>query len=206
MAPSDTPPYQSFEREKTMREAVIVSYARTGLAKSGRGGFNITPPMSLAAHAIKHAVDRAGVDKDYVEDCYLGNCAHGAPQHRPPGRAARRPAEDHGRRLGQPLLLLGPADHRDGRQLDPLRRRRLHRRRRRREHLDPGRRHAEGSDRSGAAEDRARHLHGDDRHRRHRRRALQAQPRIPGRVSRWNRSAAWPPPSRPTSSRTRSSR
>jgi acetyl-CoA C-acetyltransferase len=59
-----------------MREAVIVSYARTGLAKSGRGGFNITPPMSLAAHAIKHAVDRAGVAKDYVEDCYLGNCAH----------------------------------------------------------------------------------------------------------------------------------
>ena len=62
-----------------MREAVIVSYARTGLAKSGRGGFNITPPMSMAAHAIKHAVERAGVDKDYVEDCYLGNCAHGAP-------------------------------------------------------------------------------------------------------------------------------
>ena len=62
-----------------MREAVIVSYARTGLAKSGRGGFNITPPMSLAAHAIHHAVDRAGVEKDYVEDCYLGNCAHGAP-------------------------------------------------------------------------------------------------------------------------------
>src|SRR5438128_11290784 len=62
-----------------MREAVIVSYARTGLAKSGRGGFNITPPMSLGAHAIKHAVERAGVDKEYVEDCYLGNCAHGAP-------------------------------------------------------------------------------------------------------------------------------
>ena len=61
-----------------MREAVIVSYARTGLAKSGRGGFNITPPMSMAAHAIKHAVERAGVDKDYVEDCYLGNCAHGS--------------------------------------------------------------------------------------------------------------------------------
>src|ERR1700755_6916 len=68
-----------FEREKTMREAVIVSYARTGLAKSGRGGVNITPPMSLAGHAIHHAVDRAGGDKDYVEDCYLGNCAHGGP-------------------------------------------------------------------------------------------------------------------------------
>src|SRR5882724_5155252 len=62
-----------------MREAVVVSYARTGLAKSGRGGFNITPPMSMAAHAIKHAVERAKVDKDYVEDCYLGNCAHGVP-------------------------------------------------------------------------------------------------------------------------------
>jgi acetyl-CoA C-acetyltransferase len=61
-----------------MREAVIVSYARTGLAKSGRGGFNITPPMSLAAHAIKHAVERSGVEKDFIEDCYLGNNAHGA--------------------------------------------------------------------------------------------------------------------------------
>ena len=81
-----------------MREAVIVSYARTGLAKSGRGGFNITPPMSIAAHAIKHAVERAEVD---------------------------------GRRIGQPFLLLGTADHRDGGQLDPLGRRRLHRGRRR---------------------------------------------------------------------------
>ncbi|WP_439816593.1 acetyl-CoA C-acyltransferase [Zavarzinia sp. CC-PAN008] len=62
-----------------MREAVIVSYARTGLAKSGRGGFNITPPMSMAAHAIKHAVERSGVEADFVEDCYLGNNAHAAP-------------------------------------------------------------------------------------------------------------------------------
>jgi acetyl-CoA C-acetyltransferase len=62
-----------------MREAVIVSYARTGLAKSGRGGFNITAPMSMAAHAIKHAVERSGVEKDFVEDCYLGNNSHGAP-------------------------------------------------------------------------------------------------------------------------------
>ena len=61
-----------------MREAVIVSYARTGLAKSGRGGFNVTPPMSMAAHAIKHAVERSGVESDFVEDCYLGNNSHGA--------------------------------------------------------------------------------------------------------------------------------
>jgi acetyl-CoA C-acetyltransferase len=62
-----------------MREAVIVSYARTGLAKSGRGGFNATAPMSMAAHAIQHAVERSGVEKDYVEDCVLGNNAHAAP-------------------------------------------------------------------------------------------------------------------------------
>jgi acetyl-CoA C-acetyltransferase len=62
-----------------MREAVIVSYARTGLAKAGRGGFNITAPMSMAAHAIKHAVERSGVEKDFVEDSYLGNCAHLSP-------------------------------------------------------------------------------------------------------------------------------
>src|ERR1700751_5143736 len=66
-----------------MREAVIVSYARTGLAKSARGGFNTPPPMTIAAHAIKHAVERAGVDKDYVGDCYFGNCAHGARNIRP---------------------------------------------------------------------------------------------------------------------------
>jgi acetyl-CoA C-acetyltransferase len=61
-----------------MREAVIVSYARTGLAKAGRGGFNVTPPMTMAAHAIKHAVAKSGVEADFVEDCYLGNNAHGA--------------------------------------------------------------------------------------------------------------------------------
>ncbi|MEI7932983.1 MAG: acetyl-CoA C-acyltransferase [Alphaproteobacteria bacterium] len=62
-----------------MRETVIVSYARTGLAKAGRGGFNITAPMTMAAHAIKHAVARSGVEADFVEDSYMGNCAHGAP-------------------------------------------------------------------------------------------------------------------------------
>ncbi|MDB5416943.1 MAG: acetyl-CoA C-acyltransferase [Phenylobacterium sp.] len=69
-----------------MREAVIVSYARTGLAKSGRGGFNMTPVMSMAAHAIKHAVDRSGVEKDAVEDVFLGNVAH------PNGDPARQAA------------------------------------------------------------------------------------------------------------------
>jgi acetyl-CoA C-acetyltransferase len=61
-----------------MREAVIVSYARTGLAKSGRGGFNITPTVSMAAHAVKHAVERSGADPDAMEDCFMGNVSHGA--------------------------------------------------------------------------------------------------------------------------------
>ena len=61
-----------------MREAVFVSYARTGLAKSARGGFNMTPAMSIAAHAIKHAVAKSGVEPEAVEDVYLGNGAHGA--------------------------------------------------------------------------------------------------------------------------------
>jgi acetyl-CoA C-acetyltransferase len=34
--------------------------------------------MSMAAHAIKHAVERSGVEADFVEDCYMGNNAHGA--------------------------------------------------------------------------------------------------------------------------------
>src|SRR3984885_6612802 len=61
-----------------MREAVVVSYARTGLAKSGRGGFNITPTVSMAAHAVKHAVAKSGIEKEAVEDCFMGNVAHGA--------------------------------------------------------------------------------------------------------------------------------
>ncbi len=56
-----------------MREAVIVSYARTGLAKTGRGGFNITPAMTMMAHTISHAVERAGVEKEAVEDVFVGN-------------------------------------------------------------------------------------------------------------------------------------
>ncbi len=59
-----------------MREAVIVSYARTGLAKAARGGFNITAPVTMAAHAVKHAVAKAGVEPEAVEDVYFGNVGH----------------------------------------------------------------------------------------------------------------------------------
>ena len=45
-----------------MRQAVIVSYARTGLAKAARGGFNNTSNMEMLGHAIDHAVKRSKVD------------------------------------------------------------------------------------------------------------------------------------------------
>jgi acetyl-CoA C-acetyltransferase len=54
------------------RRAVIVSYARTGLAKSGRGGFNDTHGAAMAGHCIQHAVQRAKLEPDAVEDVVLG--------------------------------------------------------------------------------------------------------------------------------------
>ncbi|MEM7763375.1 MAG: acetyl-CoA C-acyltransferase [Pseudomonadota bacterium] len=57
-----------------MKEAVIVSTARTPIGRAYRGAFNNTQGQSLAAHAIKHAVERAGVAADEVEDVILG-CA-----------------------------------------------------------------------------------------------------------------------------------
>ena len=55
-----------------MRDAVIVSYARTGLAKSVRGGFNNTHGAAMAGHVIQHAVARAGLEGAEVEDVILG--------------------------------------------------------------------------------------------------------------------------------------
>jgi acetyl-CoA C-acetyltransferase len=57
-----------------MREAVIVSTARTGLAKSVRGGFNMTHGAAMGGHAIKHAIARAGIEPGEVEDVIMG-CA-----------------------------------------------------------------------------------------------------------------------------------
>jgi acetyl-CoA C-acetyltransferase len=55
-----------------MREAVIVSTARTGLAKSYRGGFNNTHGAAMAGHAVKHAIERAKVEPKEVEDVIMG--------------------------------------------------------------------------------------------------------------------------------------
>ena len=55
-----------------MRQAVIVSYARTGLAKAARGGFNATPSMTMLGHAIAHAVQRSGAAPAEIEDVIAG--------------------------------------------------------------------------------------------------------------------------------------
>ncbi len=55
-----------------MREAVIVSTARTPLTKSHRGEFNVTPAAQLAAFSVKAAVERSGIDPAMIEDLILG--------------------------------------------------------------------------------------------------------------------------------------
>ncbi|MEM7407830.1 MAG: acetyl-CoA C-acyltransferase [Pseudomonadota bacterium] len=57
-----------------MREAVIVSTARTPIGKAYRGAFNNTEGPTLAAHAITHAIQRAGVEPGEIEDVVMG-CA-----------------------------------------------------------------------------------------------------------------------------------
>ena len=55
-----------------MADAVVVSYARTGLAKSVRGGFNMTHGAAMGGHAVKHAMARAKIDPAEVEDVVMG--------------------------------------------------------------------------------------------------------------------------------------
>ncbi|HEX2653964.1 MAG TPA: acetyl-CoA C-acyltransferase, partial [Xanthobacteraceae bacterium] len=57
-----------------MSEAVIVSTARTPIGKAYRGAFNNTHGAMLGGHAIKNAIERAGLEADMVEDVMLG-CA-----------------------------------------------------------------------------------------------------------------------------------
>ena len=55
-----------------MTRALIVSTARTGLAKSFRGGFNLTHGAALGGHAIKSAIERAG-STSMAKVLYLGH-------------------------------------------------------------------------------------------------------------------------------------
>ena len=60
-----------------MRDAVIVSTARTGIGKAFRGSLNNVKSPSLLGHAIRHAVERAGVDAAEIEDAAMGTALTG---------------------------------------------------------------------------------------------------------------------------------
>jgi acetyl-CoA C-acetyltransferase len=83
-----------------MREAVIVSTARTPLTKGHRGEFNITPGPTLAAFAMRAAVERSGVDPDMFEDAILG-CGY------PEGTTGRNIARQTVIRAGLPITTTG---------------------------------------------------------------------------------------------------
>ncbi|MBO6834615.1 MAG: acetyl-CoA C-acyltransferase [Alphaproteobacteria bacterium] len=86
-----------------MRDAVIVSTARTPIGKAYRGAFNATTPQHLAGHAIKHAVSRAGIDADEVEDVVLGAAMQQGHQG---GNIARQAALSAGLPVSVPGMSL----------------------------------------------------------------------------------------------------
>jgi acetyl-CoA C-acetyltransferase len=83
-----------------MREAVVVSTARTPIGKAYRGSFNHTQGQHLAAHAISGALDRAGVAGEEVEDLVLG-CAM------PEGTTGYNVARQAALRAGLPVSVPG---------------------------------------------------------------------------------------------------
>lgn len=83
-----------------MSEAVIVSTARTPLAKSFRGAFNLTHGATLAGHAVQHAIARAGIEAAEVDDVLMG-CAN------PEGATGWDIARQAAIRAGCPVTVSG---------------------------------------------------------------------------------------------------
>ena len=83
-----------------MTDAVIVSTARTALAKSWRGSFNMTHGATLGGHVVKAAVERAGIDPAEVEDVIMG-CAT------PEGATGSNIARQIALRAGLPVTAAG---------------------------------------------------------------------------------------------------
>ena len=83
-----------------MREAVIVSTARTPLTKSHRGEFNATPGPQLAAFSVKAAVERSGIDPELIEDLVMG-CGY------PEGITGKNIGSQTALRAGLPLSVAG---------------------------------------------------------------------------------------------------
>jgi acetyl-CoA C-acetyltransferase len=61
------------KKGNTMKEAVIVSTARTPIGRAFKGAFNNTKSPTMTAHAIKHAVERSGIDGAEVDDVIIGS-------------------------------------------------------------------------------------------------------------------------------------
>jgi acetyl-CoA C-acetyltransferase len=55
-----------------VKEVAVVSYCRTGIAKAGRGALNQTHGIAMAAHVLRHAVARAGIEAREIEDVVIG--------------------------------------------------------------------------------------------------------------------------------------
>jgi acetyl-CoA C-acetyltransferase len=83
-----------------MSRAVIVSTARTPLAKSWKGAFNMTHGATLAGHAVQHAIARAGIDAAEVDDVLIG-CAF------PEGATGNNIARQAALRAGCPVSVPG---------------------------------------------------------------------------------------------------
>ena len=83
-----------------MTDAVIVSTARTPLAKSWKGAFNMTHGATLGGHAVKAAVERAGIDGALVDDVLMG-CAT------PEGATGSNIARQIALRAGLPITTSG---------------------------------------------------------------------------------------------------
>ena len=83
-----------------MTSAVIVSTARTPLAKSWKGAFNMTHGATLGGHAVKAAVERAGIEPGEVEDVIMG-CAN------PEGATGANIARQIALRAGLPITTSG---------------------------------------------------------------------------------------------------
>lgn len=83
-----------------MKQAVIVSTARTGLAKSFRGPFNQTHGATMGGHVVSAAVERAGIDPGLIEDCMIG-CGF------PEAATGQNIARQIGLRAGLPISASG---------------------------------------------------------------------------------------------------
>jgi acetyl-CoA C-acetyltransferase len=83
-----------------MTQAVIVSTARTPLAKSWKGAFNMTHGATLGGHAVQHAVQRAGIDPELIEDVIMG-CAN------PEGATGANIARQIALKAGLPISVSG---------------------------------------------------------------------------------------------------